>query len=166
MNKADQGGQQGQLDFNLETPVALVSKVSELASVGSAEDKEATGVNVSWIRRLSREERQRGASLCLDRRPLLFLVDERDHWHLIEPRLRLAGWDVWDIQELSAGEIRMQVPLDAADREVAFLHRIIRECRPRRALVTERLALVSLLLRESLLDDSLDLPLVKLDSGS
>lgn len=115
-----QGVQQGHLDFDLETPVALVSKVSELARVGSAEDKEATGVNVSWIRRLSREERQRGASLCLDRRPLLFLVDERDHWHLIEPRLRLAGWDVGDIQELSAGEIRMQVPLDAADRDVAF----------------------------------------------
>jgi hypothetical protein len=101
----------------------------------------------AWLRRLTPGDRQTVASLCSERRPLLFLVDPRDRWHLVEPRLRITGIDASDIADRPDGEFRMLVATDADPADVAHLLRVFRECRPPRAVVAERLAVDSLSVR-------------------
>ncbi len=102
----------------------------------------------AWLRRLTQRDRTTVASLCLERRPLLFLVDPRDRWHLVEPRLRITGLDASDLQDHPDGEFRMLVMSDSDPSDVAYLLRLFRESRPPRVVVTERLLLESQSVRE------------------
>jgi hypothetical protein len=102
----------------------------------------------AWLRRLTPRDRSTVASLCLERRPLLFLVDPRDRWHLVEPRLRITGLDASDLQDHPDGEFRMMVLSDSDPSDVAYLLRLFRESRPPRVVVTERLPLESQSVRE------------------
>lgn len=94
----------------------------------------------AWVGWLDDRTRVSAASLARERRPLLFLVDPRNRWHLVEPRLRIAGLDASDLEDRPEGEFRMVVAADTDPLDVANLLRIFRGLRPPRSVVTERVA--------------------------
>ena len=77
------------------------------------------------------------ASLAWERRPLVFLIDARDRWKLVRPRLPLAGFDVLDFQDQPDGDFKILVPSDLSSRELQHLLKCLRQSRSPRAVVCE-----------------------------
>lgn len=90
-----------------------------------------------WLQRLSPEDRRHVASLAWERRPLVFLIDARDRWKLVRPRLPLAGFDVLDFQDQPDGDFKILVPSDLSSRELQHLLKCLRQSRSPRAVVCE-----------------------------
>jgi hypothetical protein len=100
-----------------------------------------------WLDGLDERDRRTVAALAADHRPLLFLIDPRNRWHLVEPRLRIAGLDASDLVDRPEGEFRMMLVSDVDPMDVAHLLRTFRELRPPRSVVTERMPFGSLQLK-------------------
>jgi hypothetical protein len=100
-----------------------------------------------WLARLEARDRRTVAALAADRRPLLFLVDPRNRWHLVVPRLRIAGLDASDLTDRPDGEFRMMLSSDVDPMDVTHLLRTFRELRPPRPVVAERMPVGSLQLQ-------------------
>lgn len=98
------------------------------------------GPSPEWLLRLTPEDRRRVASLAWERRPLVFLIDARARWNLVRPRLPLAGFDVLDFQDQPDGDFQIQVPSDIPSRELQHLLKCLRQTRPPRSVVCERMA--------------------------
>ena len=114
--------------------------------VGVAETVEDVGP-LPWLERLDARDRRAVGALAADKRPLLFLVDPKNRWHLVEPRLRIAGLDASDLVDRPEGEFRMMLVSDVDPMDVAHLLRTFRELRPPRPVVTERMPFGSLKLQ-------------------
>lgn len=100
----------------------------------------AEGPRPDWLLRLTPEDRRRVASLAWERRPLVFLIDARARWNLVRPRLPLAGFDVLDFQDQPDGDFQIQVPSDISSRELQHLLKCLRQTRPPRSVVCERMS--------------------------
>ena len=111
--------------------------------VGVGETVEDVGP-LPWLERLDAGDRRAVGALAADKRPLLFLVDPKNRWHLVEPRLRIAGLDASDLVDRPDGEFRMMLASDVDPMDVAHLLRTFRELRPPRSVVTERMPFGSL----------------------
>jgi len=98
------------------------------------------GAKPEWLLRLSPEDRRRVASLAWEQRPLVFLIDARARWNLVRPRLPLAGFDVLDFQDQPDGDFQIQVPSDISSRELQHLLKCLRQTRPPRSVVCERMS--------------------------
>ncbi len=114
--------------------------------VGVTEPVDDVG-RLPWLERLEAGDRRAVGALAADKRPLLFLVDPRNRWHLVEPRLRIAGLDASDLVDRPEGEFRMMLVSDVDPMDVAHLLRTFRELRPPRPVVTERMPFGSLQLQ-------------------
>ena len=106
---------------------------------GSLEPSDLEGSSPDWLQRLTPEDRRRVASLAWERRPLVFLIDARARWNLVRPRLPLAGFDVLDFQDQPDGDFQIMVPSDISSRELQHLLKCLRQTRPPRAVVCERM---------------------------
>ena len=132
------------MDF-LELPLDWSGSAAPVPALGSGPTTPVDGSGAvpsapDWVGRLDGPTAAAAAALARERRPLLFLVDDRNRWHLVEPRLRIAGLDASDLADRPEGEFRMVVPADADAADVAHLLRTFRELRPPRPVVTERMA--------------------------
>ena len=103
-------------------------------------DPVVEGPAPDWLMRLGAEDRRRVVGLARERRPLVFLIDDRARWSLVVPRLPLAGFDPIDFQDAPDGDLRILAPADASLREVEHLLKCLREARPPRAAACERMA--------------------------
>lgn len=91
-----------------------------------------------WLTRLRPEDRRRVVGLARERRPLVFLIDDRARWSLVVPRLPLAGFDPVDFQDVPDGDIRILAPADASPKELEHLLKCLRQARPPRAAACEK----------------------------
>jgi len=94
-----------------------------------------------WLQRLRPGDLRRVARNARDGNPLVFLVDARDHWSLLEPRLPLAGFDPVDFEEAPEGDLRLVVFTDTPSRRLEHLLKCLRQTRIVRAVVCDRIAM-------------------------
>lgn len=94
-----------------------------------------------WLPRLRPGDLRRVARNAREGHPLVFLVDARDHWSLLEPRLPLAGFDPVDFEAAPQGDLRVVVFSDTPTRRLEHLLRCLRQTRIVRAVVCDRIAM-------------------------
>lgn len=92
-----------------------------------------------WLRRLDPADRLRVAGLARDGRPLVFLVDARARWNLMQPRLPVAGFDPVDFERAPEGDLRIVAFSDTPVRSVEHLLRCLHRTRFGRAVVCDRI---------------------------
>jgi len=94
-----------------------------------------------WLSRLRGVDLRRAARSASDGRPLVFLVDARGHWSLLEPRLPPAGFDPIDFEQAPDGDLRFVAFADTSPGSVDHLLQCLRRSGSGRAVVCDRLAL-------------------------
>jgi len=101
----------------------------------------AGSVVPDWLPRLRPGDLRRIARDAREGHPLVFLVDARDHWSLLEPRLPLAGFDPVDFDAAPEGDLRLVIFSDTPTRRLEHLLKCLRQTRTVRAVVCDRITL-------------------------